>query len=76
LILLTAVIGTGCATSLTKATYERKCDRIETSWDAETEKTIIVEYGCVVTEPAKERQTWMLVFQIIGAIVGIAALVL
>ena len=75
-LLLLAFLASGCATPLTKATYERKCERIETSWNEETEKTIIVEYGCVLIEPAKERQTWMLIFQIIGAVVGIAALLL
>ena len=75
-LLLIALVGGGCATPLTKATYERKCERIETSWDAEKEQTIIVEYGCTLVEPAKERQTWMLIFQIIGAVVGIAALLL
>ena len=70
------MIFAGGCTTMTKATYERKCERIETLWDAELEQTKIIEYGCVLTEPAKERQTWMLVFQIIGAIVGIAALLL
>lgn len=75
-VIFAMIFATGCATPMTKATYERTCERVETVWDEELQQTKIVEYGCVLVEPAKERQTWMLIFQIIGAVVGIAALLL
>ncbi len=67
----------GCSSiPMTKATFERTCEKVETAWDDEEERVILIEYGCKLVEPAKERQVWLLVFEIIGAIVGVLAFVL
>ena len=76
-LLLALSASPGCSSiSMTEATFERKCEKVETAWDEEEERVILIEYGCKLIEPAKERQVWLLVFEIIGAIVGVLAFVL
>lgn len=76
-LLLALVASTGCSSiPMTKPTFERTCEKVETAWDEEEERVILIEYGCKLIEPAKERQVWLLIFEIVGALVGVLAFVL
>lgn len=74
-LLLILTISAGCA-SIGPSNQERKCERVETAWDEQTQTTKIVEYDCVVIDPVKDRDTWMIVFQVFGAVIGIVSLLL
>ena len=43
-------------------------------WDEEMQQTKVVEYGCVMSETVKERQVWMIIFQILGMALAVASL--
>ncbi len=72
LLLAVSVLG-GCATT-TNSAPERVCERVETVWGEETQQTRVVEYGCVMSETVKERQVWVILFQILSMALAVASL--
>ncbi len=66
----------GCMHLFYDPSGPRTCERIETVWEKDPETGIghtkVVEYGCVI----KSRASGMILFEVVGVLIGVLALLL